>query len=284
MMKVSNNTYFRCCALLLAILCLSGSAVFAQEKNDKSSKKRDFCSYNNYSHNGKVSYKETREVTVNAGNLLTVDGKRNGGIEVRAENRPDVLIRACIQTVGVTEEEARSFARNIRIETSPNVRAENIADESNWGVSYEILVPRSTNLKLTTHNGGIALFSVEGTIEFDAHNGGIFLSELAGDVKGKTRNGGLHVKLAGNGWKGDGLDVQTTNGGVHLEISENYAANIKTGTVNGGFNSEISQLSVERKDRSYGGKIDTILNGGGAPVRVITTNGGVKITSSTKVL
>ncbi len=125
----SSNTFF---VLLFAVFFLSGTAVFAQEKSDIQYKKRDFCSSNNYSYNGKVSYKETREMTTSAGNLLSVDGQRNGGIQIKGENRSDVLIRACVQTTGATEQEAQTFAKNIRIETSPNVRAENTPDEPTW--------------------------------------------------------------------------------------------------------------------------------------------------------
>ncbi len=280
----SGNTFY---VLLFAILFLSGTAVFAQEEKDKADKqykKRDFCSGNNYSYNGKTSYKETREMTINAGSLLNVDGQRNGGIQIKGENRSDILIRACVQTTGATEQDAQTIAKNIRIETSPNIRAENAPGEPIWGVSYEILVPRSTNLKLTALNGGISISGVEGTMEFETRNGGIHLSDVAGEVKGRTTNGGVHVALSGNSWKGSGLDLQTANGGVHLSMPETYAARIETGTVNGGFKSDIAALNVERNERTRGARINTEINGGGAPIRLVTTNGGVKISSATKNL
>jgi len=267
-----------CRASALAIFLLSGSIVFAQDKSEK--KIRSFCTGNNYSHNERISFKEIRETTVRAGSVLEVDGMRNGGIQIKGEERADVLVRACIQTTGASEQEAQALAKTVRIETSPRVRAENSADESGWAVSYEILVPRSTNLKLQTHNGGISIASVEGTLEFEAHNGGINLIDLAGDVKGKTTNGGVNVKLSGNNWKGAGLDVETKNGGVNLTMPETYAARIETGTVNGGFKSDIAALSADRNERTRGVRINTDINGGGAPVRVITTNGGVRINSN----
>ena len=277
------NTSFRFYVLLSIILIASAFSVSAQDKTQGKMKGGDFCSSHNYSSgDDKVSYKETREIPLSATSLLNVDGGRNGGIKVKGEDRADVLIRACVQTQGVTDEAARTVAKNIRIETSPNVHAENSADESNWAVSYEILVPRSTNLKLSTYNGGIGINGVEGTLEFEAHNGGVSLNDVAGDVKGKTTNGGVAVTLSGNSWKGSGLDVETTNGGVNLSMPETYAAHIETGTVNGGFKSEISQLNVEREGRNRGINLNTDLNGGGAPIRVITKNGGVRINSSAK--
>lgn len=271
--------------LLLTLFCLSGSIVFGQEKAEGKAKNRDFCSNNNYSSDDKISYKETREVTVAAGSLVNVDGKRNGGIKVKGENRSDVLVRACIQTLGATDEEARALAKNIRIETGSAIRAES-GEESNWSVSYEILVPRSTNLKLSTHNGGISISSVEGTMEFETHNGGVSLTDVAGDVKGRTQNGGVSVNLSGNSWRGAGLDVETRNGGVNLSLPETYAARIETETLNGGFKSDFSALNVQTdpEERSRVKRINTDLNGGGAPIRVVTRNGGVKINSTGRSL
>jgi hypothetical protein len=279
----ASNTYYSRFAFLLAIICLSGSAVLAQDKAENQTKYRDFCQNNNYSSgDNKASFNEVREMTVPAGGLITVDGKRNGGIRVKGSNRTDVLVRACVQARAESDQAARALARNIRIETSPVVSAENASEDSNWAVSYEILVPRTTNLKLTTLNGGIGITGVDATVEFTATNGGVHLSDVAGEIKGKTANGGLHIELSGSSWKGAGLDVETTNGGVHLSLPETYAAHIETGTVNGGYTSDISSLNAERRDRSRAVRLSTDLNGGGATVRVVTTNGGVHINAADK--
>ncbi len=268
--------------LTLAVFCLANLAVYGQDKAENKIKNKDFCSSYNYSSNDKVSYKETRAVSLPATSFVNVDGKRNGGISVKGENRLDVLVRACVQTVGKTDEEARAAAKDIRIETGSQIRAEAAGETLNSAVSYEILVPRTTNLKLLAHNGGISIASVEGAVEFETTNGGVILKDVAGDVRGRTRNGGVIVNLSGSSWRGDGLDVETTNGGVILSIPENYAARVETGTVNGGFRSDIGALNVaEDKDgRNRRKRISANLNGGGAPIRVVTTNGGVKINSS----
>jgi hypothetical protein len=285
----SYKKHFCFYGLFLFVFILGGFDALAQEKDKEYKYKnktysKEFCSDNwNWSDNGRVSAKDLREITLSGGSL-TVDGKKNGGISVKGENRSDILVRACVQTWAATESEANNLAKSLRIETSGTVRAEGLEDEKNWGVSYQILVPRNTNLKLTAHNGGISISDVEGTLEFETKNGGLHLSNLAGDVHGRTTNGGVHIELAGNSWKGNGLDVETTNGGVHLSMSENYAARIETGTVNGGFKSDIPGLTIEKDPNEKGyyntkKRISTDLNGGGATVRVVTTNGGVKIAS-----
>lgn len=286
-------------AAAAALLFLSTTILFGQEKEkveklDKHAYKaekmnNEFCSADNWSNgNGdRVSFRELREMTLPASGSLAVDGGKNGGIKVKGSDRSDILVRACVQTWGTTDEAARAVASGIRISTSGTVRGD-AANDENWGVSYEVLVPRSTDLNLKAHNGGISIASVEGRIEFETLNGGVSLIDVAGDVKGRTTNGGVNVMLAGNSWKGSGLDVLTTNGGVHLSMPETYAANIETGTTNGGFRSDIPALNVSQEDvkgpdrHQRATRLNTVLNGGGAPIRVITTNGGVNISSASK--
>lgn len=286
MLNSANIRYFSF-ALLALLFVLGGIDATAQEKEKDKSKdfkskmyNKEFCS-NNWSNGDKVSTSELREMTVSGGSL-TVDGKRNGGIRVKGENRSDILIRACVQAWAATEEAAVALAKSVSIETGATIQASGASEENGWSVSYEILVPRNTNLKLTTMNGGISIADVEGAMEFDAKNGGIHLSNLAGDVRGRTTNGGLHVELTGNSWRGTGLNVETTNGGVHLSMPENYAARFETKTTNGGFKSDIAALAVVRdeNDRSRGVNLARDINGGGPLVRVVTTNGGVKIGSN----
>jgi len=270
-------------ALALIICLLCGLIVTGQEtlqlKEKLKERSSNFCSDNNWSSDDKVSYHDLREMTVAAGSLLDVDAGQNGGISVKGENRSDVLVRACVQAWGNSLDAAKAAVAGIKISTAGGIRAE--GSEENYSVSYQILVPRSTDVMLKAHNGGISISSVTGKIEFLTTNGGVNLVDLSGDVRGRTTNGGVNVLLAGKGWSGAGMDVQTANGGVKLAMPEGYAANFEASTVNGGFNSDIASLNVEKDDRGRARTkhIAAPINGGGAPIRVTTTNGGVHISS-----
>jgi len=275
MKVISNVRYY-----LLLVILLSASSVFAQKEN----KENGFCSDNwNWSDGGRVSARDLRETTVAATSSLNVDAGKNGGISIKGENRSDILIRACVQAWGKTQEDADAIAKSIRIETGSNVRADVPSGTDNYGVSFQIRVPRTMNLELKAHNGGIALSAVDGNIRFETTNGGVALKDLAGDVRGKTTNGGVSVELGGASWRGNGLDVETNNGGVKISMPQNYAARVETGTVNGGFKSDIPALNLS--DDNNGEKwnrkkrISADINGGGPTIRIVTTNGGVKIDS-----
>jgi DUF4097 and DUF4098 domain-containing protein YvlB len=142
-----------------------------------------------------------------------------------------------------------------------------------WGVSWEVEVPRALDLSLATENGGIAIADVSGAIDLDATNGGIDLARVGGDVHGRTVNGPLHVELAGSRWQGKGLDAQTTNGTVTLEVPSGYGAELETGTVNGGFDVDFPVTIQGRIGRT----LHTTLGSGGPTIRAVTTNGGVRV-------
>jgi len=206
---------------------------------------------------------------------LSVDASRNGGIHIRGGNRSEIRVQAGVQVWGRSEAEARALAETIKIRTEGG-RIEADAPPGtgrSWSVSYEIRVPRRTDLDLTTVNGGIDIENVWGDLRFRAKNGGVSLSGLGGIVEGRADNGGLTVNLDGDSWDGDGLDVSTTNGGVKLTIPEDYSAELETGTSNGHMRLDFPVTVQGRIDR----RIRTTLGAGGAPVRVTTTNGSVVV-------
>lgn len=219
-------------------------------------------------------YCEIRELTLPAGRV-EVDAAPNGGIEVHGEARSDVRIRAKVVAQARTMEEARTLAAEVHIETAGGVRAvgPHAGRDRNYWVSYELLVPETTDLRLETMNGGIALHDVKGKVEFKTLNGGVTLDSTAGSVHGRTTNGGVDVSLRGSAWEGEGLDVETTNGGVKVHIPSDYSARLVTGTVNGGMRVDFPVTVQGRIDR----RLDVTLGRGGPTVRVVTTNGGVVI-------
>jgi len=251
----------------ILLLCLAPAAL-PQEKTMS-------CD-NEGSRGNDRQYCEMREVTVPAAGKLDVDAGTNGGISVKGSDRTDILVRTKVQTNGDTEAESKQMAARIRVETAGGrIRATGPDSEGHrgWGVSYEIFVPRKTDLALRTHNGGIGISGVQGRLQFEAVNGGVSLKQLAGSVEGHTTNGGLHLELTRDRWEGDKCDVSTTNGGVTIRVPANYSAHLETGTVNGGVRIDFP-VTIQGEINK---QIAVDLGSGGKLVRVMTTNGGVTV-------
>jgi hypothetical protein len=220
---------------------------------------------------------EVRDARLPVGPLV-VNAGRNGGIRVEGWDGNEIQIRAIVQTRGRDEATARNLAGGVQVQANSgqvSATGPDTTGEDWWSVGYRIRVPRQNDLQLSARNGGISVTNVSGTITFDTVNGGVQLADLGGRVNGRTRNGGVKVALGGSQWDGEGLDVETSNGGVTIEIPESYNAQLETRTANGGFRSELPlTLSDELSPRRG---ISTTLGAGGAPVRVRTTNGGVRL-------
>jgi len=271
------NKSLRCALAALAIVGFIGVAT-AQKKSESSLDCRD-----GGGNDRLQSHCEIKEQTLPAGGMITVDGKQNGGISIKGWERNEVLVRSRIQTQAPTQAEADQLAREVRIETAGlSIHAEGPQprDDYQWYVSYEIFVPRRSDLSLQAHNGGISISDVSGRIDFKTLNGGISLRRVGGAVRGSTTNGGVHVELAGARWDGEELNVKTTNGGVNIAMPNNYSAHLETSTVNGNVSSDFP-MNVPLTERGRMPKdISVDLGSGGSPIRVTTTNGGVRVARS----
>lgn len=222
---------------------------------------------------------EMREYTLPAtASVLNVDARPNGSISVIGSSRSDILVRARVTTQAESDEGARQLASQVQVNAAagqvsssgPRARERN----SGWSVSFQVLVPMQTWLSLQSTNGAVAISDVEGEMDFRTTNGAVHLSNLGGQVKGQTTNGAVSVQLDGAGWVGPGLDVQTTNGAVEIAVPSGYSARLEARTRNGQIRVGFPVTVQGRLD----GNLSVDLGSGGPPIRVQTTNGGVRVT------
>jgi DUF4097 and DUF4098 domain-containing protein YvlB len=267
--------------LIAALMTSTGIAVLSQKDKVKDKDRSLTCREDSWSNDRLVGNCEIREQTLAlSGGTIAIDGKQNGGVNVKGWDQNQVLVRARVQTGAPTTGEAEALGRQIRIETSgakifasgPETRR-----DYQWSVSYEVFVPRRADLSIETQNGGIAIADVNGRIDFTALNGGVVLKRVGGAVRGSTTNGGLVIELTGDRWDGDSMDVSTTNGGVIMSVPENYSANLQTGTVNGSVSVDFPVTVQGRLNK----QIALNLGSGGATVKAMTTNGGVHLKRAT---
>jgi len=223
---------------------------------------------------------EVRETVISA-RRLAVDAAPNGGVEVRAWDRPDVLVRARVSASARRQSEAQRLVEQTTVQiANGQIRSVTPRVDDGWtSVSYEIFAPRRTDLTLRTVNGGLTVDGIYGSVNAQAVNGGIVLHEVAGAVQAQTTNGGVSVALAGDAWDGEGLSVESTNGGISISLPEGYSAELAAQTRMGRISTDGLALLNEQRDRGQwtGDEIRGTLGRGGALLRASTTNGGVSI-------
>lgn len=207
---------------------------------------------------------------------ITMEGIRNGGVEVTGWDRDSMAIRTRIRVTARSQSEARSIAGQIRTTIRGGeviVDGPRQMDDAQWTASLIAMVPRRSNLRLETRNGPVTVRDVRGDIDALTSNGPLGLYDLAGSVRARTTNGPLTISLTGNKWDGTGLEARTTNGPLSINVPEGYNAHLEAGTTNGPISLGFPITVVGRITRD----ISTDLGSGGVTIRATTTNGPLTI-------
>ena len=267
-------------APLITLACLAVAAPLAAQRSSEMDDARwlESCRDGWGGDDDRGRACEVRNVPVRlAGRALDIDGRQNGGIRVMGWDGDSVRVTARIQASARDDAAARELlkAQVIAVDgrriSSDGPRG--TGRNESVSVSYVVYVPRRFDLQLDANNGGLGVTGVTGRMELRTTNGSVSLTDVGGDVHARTQNGSLNVQLAGAKWDGAGLDAETQNGSVRMEIPGAYAAQLETGTVNGHINTDFPVTLQGRISR----RLSLPLNGGGTPVRAMTTNGSVTL-------
>jgi hypothetical protein len=239
---------------------------------------------------------EMREQTLASVGQLTLDASRHGSVSVKGWTRADVLVRARVEAWGGSDSDASLALSQVQVEGAAGrvaARGPDSSDHSYWSVSYEIFVPQTQDLKITTANGPISVWDVAGRLALGARNGPLDLNRVAGDVTVKTRNGAVRLTLAGANWQGRHLDLETRSGDVAVSVPANFQARIQAETVNGGIQSDFGggvegnrpsklDVTLAATDPAHAQRIDVKLvpvnsPSAGATLKVAARNGRIRL-------
>jgi hypothetical protein len=141
-------------------------------------------------------------------------------------------------------------------------------------VRYLVKVPPNANAKFRTVNGGIEIAGLDGRVEAETTNGGIRAREIGGPIDASTTNGGVEVDVTRIA--DPGVNLSCTNGGIKLRVPPDARATISASVTNGGVSAEGLSLETSQATRR---RLEARLNGGGPPIRIEGTNGGITIAS-----
>ena len=159
------------------------------------------------------------------------------------------------------------------------------------GISYDIQVPRRTNVEmgsvsgnirvedvhgnheLSTVNGRLDVIGTQGYLEAGAVNGTIHIEEHRGSIEVETVNGAMHVEVR-NAGENDNIALSTVNGSMQLFLSKSVRADIRFESFNGRLDSE---LPIETRGRRERNALEGTINGGGVDIQLESINGNVTI-------
>jgi DUF4097 and DUF4098 domain-containing protein YvlB len=205
----------------------------------------------------------------------------NGAIDVRTHAEPTIVVKAQRTARAMSDQGARDLLSRTNLEQRASEDFVRLATPRNQGfsrgqqleVQYDVLVPATIAVTLTTVNGKVELAGVTGSVALETVNGGIEARDVTGLRKAETVNGSIRLGLGS--LPSEGAQIETVNGSVAVHLPAATSANVSVRTVNGGITVDgfVNVSDAERKRRHYEGK----LNGGGPTLRVETVNGGVSV-------
>jgi hypothetical protein len=199
----------------------------------------------------------------------------NGPVQIEGWDRNVIEIHA----VKIAKEKESDLDRvSIEVDAKPNDVSVVTRYPQNEGVEvsveYTIHVPHCAHVEhIGTVNGTVKIAGVGLVTELRTVNGNIEVYEGGGNVHARTTNGNVHLELS-NALDEKGMAAETTNGSVLLAVPQDTQANLEARSMNGNFYSELpfSQETAARP-REMRGKFGK----GGAPIRLNTVNGGIRI-------
>jgi hypothetical protein len=207
----------------------------------------------------------------------------NGKIDVEPAAGNTVEVVAIKAARGASPEAAKEALQRIEIieaSTPGSVKIETRLQRGGGGffhsgggeVRYTVKVPADAEVHFTTVNGGIELLGLTGRITAETTNGGVRAREVAGSIQATTTNGGVDVELARVAERG--VKLECTNGGITLRLPGDAKATISANVTNGGIDTGGLSLDATESTRR---KLEARLNGGGPPIRIEGTNGGIHL-------
>lgn len=204
----------------------------------------------------------------------------NGLIEVSPSEGDQVSVTAERIAKAGTDEAAKDAADKIEIRET--VSADTVVLDAKMSltgmfggsrqVKFHVKAPRGTTLRLSNTNGAIEVTDMTGAMQLDTTNGAVKGVGISGVTRAETTNGAVSLDFASV--PDGGVSAETTNGGVVITIPRDAKARINARVSNGGISADGLEMTIAEQSRR---RLDATINGGGAELRLETTNGGIKI-------
>jgi hypothetical protein len=199
----------------------------------------------------------------------------NGTVDVEGWDRDTVEVRA-VKTAKRNESDLDLVS--IDVDARPSAVSVATHYPQNEGVEvlveYTVHVPHSALVEhIGTVNGTLRVTGIDRVEDLRTVNGNIEVYDGGGSVRAHSTNGSVHLELLHIADK-DGALAETTNGSVLLAVPSDTQANLEARCMNGNFSSELPiAFETTLRPREMHGK----LGSGGAPIRLRTVNGGIRV-------
>lgn len=190
----------------------------------------------------------------------------SGDVEVHTGNSSQVHvighIRASEWFGGNVEEKIKRLEANPPIQQSGNdIRIGHIDDPElrhNISISYEVVVPAETDLRMQTGSGDQKVEGIRGPLEVNSGSGGLKISSIGNRVHAETGSGDINIaRVKGNvhaktgSGSIDASDIagafEANSGSGHITLQQTAPGSVRVDTGSGGMELHGVEGSLEAK-------------------------------------
>jgi DUF4097 and DUF4098 domain-containing protein YvlB len=173
---------------------------------------------------GKAKYERTVQRQTSLAPGSTVVAKTSfGSITITGADVTDCNVVAQIRVQAPTEQEAQEIAEQVKIKLEPvgqtlTVKAEKPPKKRrrSISISYDITVPRQTNVECGSSFGAIKLSDIDGDVKGKTSSGSITAENIQGSALLNTSFGPITCK----GISGDNINIKSSSGSITAESIE----------------------------------------------------------------
>ena len=254
------------------------------------------CSDLRMEFNGREAVGQSEEKTISPteASPLRIQARSNGGLQVQGWDKENYYVTLCKAADPTSD--AQTLLSQIHLNfQSGEIRVSGPESHNRWSAHLLIHAPKGAAMELSTHNGPMSLYRVNGNlklhtdngpitvsgcsgeVDLSAHNGPVTLTGNRGKLNVRTENGPVTLALDGTTWDGPGLEARAQNGPVTVSIPSSYQSGVLVESDgHGPFQCRASVCSEGRK--TWEEDVKRIEFGNGpAVIRVSTVNGPVSV-------
>lgn len=241
-----------------------------------------------------VVQSEERTISKTEAPTLRVNAEANGGLQVEGWDHDSYAVTLCKAAESGSGAEDTLSQIHLSFQGG-ELGVTGPASSHRWGAHLFIRAPKAAALDVSTHNGPLSFYNLDGRATIHAQNGPVTLDHCSGEFElssqngpltldnnsGKlsvrAQNGPLTLTLSGDSWTGSGLEARANNGPVTVNVPSGYRSGVVVESDgHGPFQCHAAVCSEGRKTWDEDRK-RVEFGSGPTLVRVSTNNGPVTV-------
>jgi DUF4097 and DUF4098 domain-containing protein YvlB len=235
--------------------------------------------------------RDQRQFNFYPGGKLQIVTGVPGNVKIIGWGRAAVMLQLERIVYHLTQEQAQRLASQYPVQlrwsqTSATIRTNGPPQSAaTMEMNLTIYVPKEkTDINAQLLQGDLAVGAVNGWVEGNLNEGNIEAKSLSGYFSAVTKRGDINVEMDGKRWRGHEFSAVTQKGSVSLVLPVDYSTALLLETKDGSIQIQYPAQTVDGESipllavaKNKASSLAATLGQGGAPVKLHTTSGDVKL-------